>query len=174
MERFLASEEIYTRIDDRSSLATCQNNIAAIYHAQGLPEQAIRYYHNALDHNTALGDRIGQATNHMNLGNVLDVQGDLDMALAEFEKSLALFVATGDRGGKRLCAGTSASYGRTRLIAPRHWRRCGEPRVEQGARGTACLGQSVLQNGPLLRGCGPVGFGTLVLPRRSRLGPQHR
>jgi tetratricopeptide (TPR) repeat protein len=57
-------------VGDRAGVATTLNNIGAVYHSISQPQEALKYYNQALPIVREVGDRAGVATTLNNIGAV--------------------------------------------------------------------------------------------------------
>jgi CHAT domain-containing protein/Tfp pilus assembly protein PilF len=80
--------------------ATTLNNIGAVYDGIGKPEEALKYYNQALPIRREVGDLGGEATTLNNIGGVYYGIGKPEEALKYFNQALPISLAVGDLGGE--------------------------------------------------------------------------
>lgn len=82
-----------------NEISTCYNNIAIVFHKQGLFDSAIFYYFNSLKIDEQQKDLKGIASRYNNIGNVYYAQQNLDKALEYYQKSYEIKVKLKDTSG---------------------------------------------------------------------------
>lgn len=91
--------EICRRMEDKSGIAACLNNLGNIASAKGDYPAARAAYEESLAVRREIGDKSGIATSLNNLGNLAYDQADYPSARATLEESLVAFRELGDKRG---------------------------------------------------------------------------
>lgn len=87
------------KCDNLNEVSSCYNNIAILFHKQGLFDSAIFYYFNSLKIDEQLKDLKGIASRYNNIGNVYYAQQSFDKALEYYQKSYEIKVKLKDTSG---------------------------------------------------------------------------
>jgi CHAT domain-containing protein/Tfp pilus assembly protein PilF len=87
-------------VGDRGGEATTLNSIGEVYRGIGKPEEALKYYNQALPIKRAVGDPGEEATTLNNIGAVYDGIGKPEEALKYYNQALPISREVGDRGGE--------------------------------------------------------------------------
>ncbi|WP_237395864.1 CHAT domain-containing protein [Okeania sp. KiyG1] len=87
-------------VGDRSGKATTLNLIGEFYQSIGQPEEALKYFREALSLWEKVGDRSGKATTLNLIGEFYQSIGQPEEALKYFQDALFLWEEVGDRSGK--------------------------------------------------------------------------
>ena len=85
---------------DRGGEATTLTNIGTVYQGIGKPEEALKYFNQALPISHEVGDRGGESRTLNNIGAVYSGIGKPEEALKYFNQALPISRAVGDRGGE--------------------------------------------------------------------------
>ncbi len=84
---------------DRSGEATTLNNIGVVYNSIAQPQEALKYYNQALPIRREVGDRAREATTLNNIGAVYDSISQPQEALKYYNQALPIMREVGDRAG---------------------------------------------------------------------------
>ena len=87
-------------MSDRRGEATTLNSIGGVYDSIGQPEEALKYYNQALPIRREVGDRDGEAATLNNIGGVYDDISEPQEALKYYNQVLPITREVGDRMGE--------------------------------------------------------------------------
>ena len=172
--------DIFSREEDRISLAHVLGNLASAYRKVGDYGQALENAHSSLKIFEENGDRLGIAQMTGSIGRIYADMGEREKAARYFERSLADFQRLGDKRGaawilSRL-GGMAREVGELdRALGYMHssisiWEEMGE-RANLGAA-LADLGSALLQMGQPSAALGPLERAVLLIPEHSRANYQ--
>lgn len=172
--------DIFSREEDRISLAHVLGNLASAYRKVGDYGQALENAHSSLKIFEENGDRLGIAQMTGSIGRIYADMGEREKAARYFERSLADFQRLGDKRGAACILsrlGGMAREGRelNRALGYMHssisiWEEMGE-RANLGAA-LADLGSALLQMGQPSAARGPLERAVLLIPEHSRANYQ--
>jgi CHAT domain-containing protein/predicted DNA-binding protein YlxM (UPF0122 family) len=87
-------------VGDRRGEATTLSNIGSVYNSISQPQEAWKYYNQALPISREVGDRTGEATTLSNIGEVYDNISQPQEALKYYNQALPISREVGDRSGE--------------------------------------------------------------------------
>jgi CHAT domain-containing protein/predicted DNA-binding protein YlxM (UPF0122 family) len=87
-------------VGDRSREAAILNNIGAVYNSISQPQEALKYYNQALPIRRSVGDRSGEATTLSNIGAVYNRISQPQEGLKYLNQALPISRQVGDRSGE--------------------------------------------------------------------------
>ena len=103
LEHFQQALKISRKIDDEANVATCLNNIGAIYKALGQHDKALERFQRALAIDRNLGKEAEVAVGLSNIGEVYRAWGQYGKALEHFQRALEISRKIGDEANVASC-----------------------------------------------------------------------
>ena len=96
---YLRASDLFTELDNDSSLASTYQNIGLIYHDMSYFDKAEEYYLKALKINKTIQNKVDIAGLYQNLGSIKLRKGDIPAARVNYEKSLKIYQELDDQEG---------------------------------------------------------------------------